>query len=133
VKDSIKNIKKAKEDYDKGKISTTEVNKTLKEMRNLLSEIKTLRDNNILAQANSKKFNFSYGENKFGEIFSYDNKIILIDFANNKTFEFDGKDFKKSDVKKETLNDATKLGDLKITGLLLDCAKTILKAEDIIL
>ncbi len=131
TKDSIKSIKKAKIDFDKDKITSIEVNKVLKEIRNLLSELKGLRDTNILTEANSKKLALIYDGNKSCDLFMYDSKIYLIDFPNDKTYEFKAQKFIESKVKREELADSSKLGDMELTGMIIDCVKDVLKAKSL--
>ena len=131
TKDSIKSIKKAKVDFDKNKITSIEVNKVLKEIRNLLSELKSLRDVNILTEANSKKLSLIYDDSKSCELFMFDNKIYLIDFSSENIFEFKAKKFVVSKMKREDLVDNSKLQDLELTGMLIDTIKDVLKAKSL--
>jgi uncharacterized protein (UPF0332 family) len=131
TKDSIKSIRKAKIDFDKKKITSIEVNKVLKEIRNLLSELKSLRDANILIEANSRKLSLIYDDSKSCELFMFDNKIYLIDFSSENIFEFKAKKFVVSKVKREDLVDNSKLADMELTGMLIDCVKDVLKAKSL--
>ena len=131
TKESIKSIKKAKVDFDKDKITSIEVNKVLKEIRNLLSELKSLRDTNILTEANSKKLALIYDGAKSCDLFMYDNKIYLIDFPNDKTYEFKSQKFIESKTKREDLADSSKLQDMELTGMIIDCVKDVLKAKSL--
>lgn len=131
TKDSIKSIKKAKIDFDKKKITSIEVNKVLKEIRNLLSELKSLRDINILSEANSKKLSIVYDDSKSCEMFMYENKIYLIDFSGDKVYEFKSKKFVVSKVDRSDLVDNSKLASLELTGMLIDCVKDVLKAKSL--
>lgn len=131
TKDSIKSIKKAKIDFDKKKITSIEVNKVLKEIRNLLSELKSLRDANILIEGNSRKLSLIYDDSKSCELFMFDNKIYLIDFSSEGIFEFKSKKFVPSKMKREDLVDNSKLTDMELTGMLIDCVKDVLKAKSL--
>jgi uncharacterized protein (UPF0332 family) len=131
TKNAIKSIKKAKIDFDKKKITSIEVNKVLKEIRNLLSELKSLRDANILIEANSRKLSLIYDDSKSCELFMFDNKIYLIDFSSENIFEFKVKKFVVSKVKREDLADNSKLADMELTGTLIDCVKDVLKAKSL--
>lgn len=131
TKESFKNIVKAKEDYDKGKIGVTEVNKTLKEIRNVLAEVKTFRDRNILSEVNRRKLSFMYDKDGSAELFNYDGKIYLFDFKSQKTFVFEGNDFKTSEVKKDSLVESTKFKNLDLNPDLFLASKKVLKAKEI--
>lgn len=131
VKSSFKEITKAKEDYEKGKISVTEVNKVLKEIRNVLSEIKSYRDNTLLSEVNRRKLTFKYGDKGSAEILAYDGKNYLIDMASNKIYDVSTEDPKESDIKRESLLDATKIGNLELNEKLITAIKKALKTDSI--
>ncbi len=133
VKKSLENSLKAKSDYEKGKITITEVNKVLKEMRNVLSEIKEYRDKNVLSEVNSKKLMIRYDENKSAELFSYDKKTILVDFAHDKIYELDSGKFIASKLLKESFEDSAKFKNLSLSEELFKAAKDVLKAKQITL
>lgn len=130
VKDSLKSVLKAKVDYDKGKITVTEVNKILKELRNILSEIKNYKNRNVMSDSNDKKLIFKY-DNKQAEMINFDNMIYLVDFSNSIVYELKGGAFVKSKLTKEDLMDISKLKTLKLEGNLLDKAKEILGAKEL--
>lgn len=133
VKSSLKDVLKAKEDYDKGKISITEVNKNVKEIRNVLTEIKSYRDNVLLSEANRRKFSFVYDDKGSAEMLVYENKTYLIDISKSNIYVFDGKTFSQSDLKREELMDNSKLSHLKLSEDLIKEAKKVLGAKDITL
>ena len=130
VKSSLKNVVKAKDDYDKGKVTVTEVNKVLKELRNILAEIKNYRDTKLLSEVNKRKLSFYYDDSKHAEIFNYDGKIYLIDLESQKTSEFKDKSFVDSSIKREELLDSSKLASLKFNDALLEAAKKKLGAKE---
>ena len=61
----------------------------------------------------------------------YDNKIYLIDFPNDKTYEFKSQKFIESKTKREDLADSSKLQDMELTGMIIDCVKDVLKAKSL--
>ncbi|MCA9487230.1 MAG: hypothetical protein KC548_06260, partial [Nanoarchaeota archaeon] len=133
VKDSLKNILKAKSEYEKGKISTTEVNKVLKEIRNVLAEIKEYRDKNIIQEINRRKLIFQYGDKKSAELLRIAGEIYLLDLSGDKLYVYKNKVFVGSDEKRETLSDNSKLERLSIDEGLLSAAKLVLKSEEFFL
>jgi len=95
VKDSIKSIIKLKEEHDKGKINITEANKFLKEVRNVLSEIKGVRESDLLGEVSKKKLQLKDENNKAIQIFNYSGKIYLIEFSTQEVYEFKEGTFNK--------------------------------------
>jgi len=79
VKASLKSMVKAKADFDKGKITITEVNKALKEVRNVHSEIRDFKNKQMANDFGRKRLIFNYDENKLSEIIKYDSKTYLLD------------------------------------------------------
>lgn len=130
ISDSLKNVLKAKADYDKGKITVTEVNKILKELRNILSEIKNYRNKDVMSQYNDKKLIFKY-DGKQAELINFDGKIYLVDLGGTEVYELGSNGFKKSKILKEDFNDATKIKSLMLDGALLDKAKLALGAKEL--
>ena len=131
VKDSLKNSIKAKSDYEKGKITVTEVNKVQKEMRLILSEIKDFRDKNVLNEVNGRKLVLKYDENKLVEFFTYDSKVYLIEFSQNKVYMLEKDKFIESKIKKEEFNDSTKFTSLEMSINLIEAAKIVLKTKSL--
>ncbi len=131
TKTALKDIIKAKADYDEGKITVTEVNKVLKELRNVMSEIKNLRESNALLETNRKKLNLVYDGKKQAEILSYDDKIYLIDYANDLVYEYKREGFTNSEQSKDSFSDVSKVNSLKLTGRLFDSAKDVLNAKEL--
>lgn len=129
VKGSLKNIVKAKSDYDAGKITVTEVNKILKEMRNVMAEIKNYRDRSLMSEVNKKRLYFKYADKKSAELLNFDGSTYLIDFADDKVFVLKGDKFTLSDNTKEDLGDTSKIVSLELSGELIEAAKKILKTE----
>ncbi len=132
VKDSLKSMIKAKADYDKDTITVTEVNKVLKDARNILSEIKEYKYKD-LGNAASKRLNLTYGENKTAEIINYDGKVYLIDSSNKKGYELDGDKHKQVKLEDIKLSDLSKYSSLKIDEKLILAAKKALDTKDIYL
>lgn len=131
LKDSLKSFLKAKEDYKKGKVTTTEVNKVLKEARNILSEIKNLKSSVFLSEINKKKITITYSKDKNAEIAFYDNKIYLFDNSEQKSYLFDKENFKESKITINDLNNDTKFEKVKLSEGLVSAIKKILKTEEI--
>jgi uncharacterized protein (UPF0332 family) len=132
VKDSLKSMIKAKADYDKDAITVTEVNKVLKEARNILSEIKEYK-NKDLGNAASKRLNLTYGENKAAEIINYDGKVYLIDSSNKRAYELEDEKSKQIKIEDIKLSDLSKYSSLKIDEKLISAAKKALNTKEIFL
>lgn len=131
VKKSLNSFIKAKTDYESGKITVTEVNKVLKEARNVMSEIKIYREKHILSQLNSRKITLSYDENKNAELINYDNKIYLLDLTNNKVFEYKKSIFEESKIDKNDLVDSSKIRTILINEDLIKNIKKTLNTKEI--
>ena len=128
---AIKNVVKAKKDYDSGKVTVTEVNKVLKELRNVLAEIKSYRDRNTLSEVNRRRLHLSYDKNKNAEILNYDGKVCMIDYGNDKVYELSSHGFEESKLRRENLGDTTKIGSLSIDDKLFESAKKALNAKEL--
>ncbi len=133
VKVALDSINKAKKDYDSGKITVTEVNKILKEIRNVLTEIKEYREKNALSEVNRKKLIITYNKDKTAELLCMDSKTYLNDLSSNKLYELEKDEFKESKTPKEELTDSDKIQNLELTSKLLDSAKKTLGAKDLFL
>lgn len=133
VKDSFDGVIKAKKDYDKGSITTTEVNKAIKEMRNILAEIKEFRDKILLSEANRRKVTLTYNGTGSAEIIDYDSKVYLQDFSNNKLYILEGKEFNELKDNEVSFLDNTKLSHVEINENLIKLVKKVLKAKSLTL
>jgi len=131
VKAAVKSIEKAKKDYDSGKSTPTEINKVLKEIRNVLSEIKEYRDTKVLSDLNNKKLIFTYDENKGAELINYNASLYLIDLSSEKVFEMKKNKFVVSKTLRSDLVDSSKVGSIKLTPELFLEVKESLKAKEL--
>lgn len=131
VKKSFAGILKAKDDYDKGSISITEVNKILKEVRNVLTEIKSYRDKSLLDEVNRRRLVLTYDGKGTLELLNYENQTYLLDTSQLKTYVLDKTVFKNSDKKKEDFVDNTKLANLEIDEALLTAVKKAVGAKSL--
>jgi len=132
VKESLNSLVKAKADFDKGKITVTEVNKVLKEVRNILTEIKSFRDKNYLKELTNKKLVLSYGENKTFELVNFGDLVYLIDNVSGNIFEL-GKNnsFTKSKKTLDDLQDNSKIKRLVSNSKLIEAVKKVLSVDEI--
>lgn len=130
VKSSFKEIQKAKSDYDKDKISGTEVNKVLKEIRNVLSEIKSYREKSFLSEANRKKLFLYYDKDKMVEVLLYESRTYMFDQSSGKLYVFNKDKFEDAQIKREDLFDNSKIGSLKLGEELIKAAKKILGVKE---
>lgn len=131
VKTSLRDTVKAKKDHEKGKLSLTEVNKVLKEARNVLKEIKEYRNKASLSEIQSRKLQIKYDERGVAEILNYENKNYLVDLTSEMVFEFVSGTFKESKKKREDLVDVEKISALSLNDKLFAEAKKILKAKEV--
>ncbi len=133
TKKSLKSLIKAKSDFDKGKITVTEVNKVLKEVRNILTEIKTYRDKNYLSELNNRRLILNYDNNKNFELINFENKVYLIKNDSNEIFELDkDNNFKKTKINLEILNDNSKINNLNLNSNLIKACEKLLKTDKIL-
>lgn len=133
VKDSVKSLLKAKADFEKGSITVTEVNKVLKEARNILAEIREYRNKNLANDFGRKRLLFNYGKDKLAEIINYDGKTYLLDITNNKGYELSAKDSKEFKIESTSFSDSSKYSSLKMDEKLLTSAKKLLGVTEIYL
>ncbi len=133
VKDSVKSMMKAKSDYEKGTLTVTEVNKTLKEVRNVFSEIRDFKNKQMANDFGRKRLIFNYGENKLAEIIKYDSKIYLLDLANNKNYELASNKAKEIKFDESSFADHTKFEAIILDESLIKTAKNTLKVKEIFL
>jgi len=133
LKESLKSFLKAKKDYDNGKITTTEVNKVLKEVRNIMTEIKNHRSSQLLDEINNKKVTISFDKDKSAQIAVYNENIYLFDISNQKNYIFTINKFKEDKIKLEDLIDNSKFSKVKLSENLISAIKLILKTEEIFL
>ncbi len=133
VKKALISIVKGKKDFDSGKITTTEVNKVLKDVRVVLAEIKEHRDKTVLSELSKKKLTLSYGENKTCEIFSYDGVEVIIDNISGDVYEKKKTKFEKVDHTRDFYLDTSKYSSLKLSEELLLSLKKLFKSDSIYL
>jgi len=85
---SIKSIKKAKKDYDLKKISITEINKVVKEIKVFLTELKTLQNDELKVLTNNlKKLNFLDENSNVYELFNYEEKTYIFSLNKNQIYK----------------------------------------------
>jgi len=131
LKESLKSFLKSKKDYDNGKITATEVNKVLKEVRVILTEIKNHRSSEILSEINKKKVTINYDKDKVCEIAVYNKHIYLFNISSQKNYIFNVNKFKEDKVKIEDLMDNSKFEKVKLSEDLISAIKLVLKTEDL--
>jgi uncharacterized protein (UPF0332 family) len=127
IKLSLKSFLKVKKEYEKKPINVIELNKSLKEVRNIMSEIKNYRDKFYLEEISSNKYIISYipkGEknSRSAEIFSVNDEIYLNELSNNEIYKF----VQEGLFKKVTKNEKMKLKESKLKKAFID--DKILKA-----
>ena len=133
LKKSLHSIVKGKADFDSGKITTTEVNKVLKDVRYVLAEIKEYRDRNVISELSKKKLTLTYSDKKSCEVFSYDGTLVLVETATGDVYEMNKKKFEKVDKTRESYVDTSKFGSLELSELLFGAVKKLFKVEEIYL
>ncbi len=131
VKKSLTSIVKGKKDFDSGKITTTEVNKVLKDVRVVLAEIKEYRDKAVLSELSKRKLTLSYGENKTCEVFSYGGVVIAIDNVSGDVFEKKENSFEKIEATKDSYVDTSKYASLQLSEELLSQLKELFNSDSI--
>ncbi len=124
IKKSLTNFQKAKQDYDKGKATNTEINKVLKEARNIMAEIKNYRDTNLLSEINDKKIILKYDENKSAELLNSDGNIYLLVLESGKTYKLDT-EFKEEKVNFQEIQSG-KLKSIALNAKLLTALEKLL-------
>lgn len=135
VKKSVKNVLKTKADYDAGKVTVTEVNKVLKEARNVFSEIKSLRESSMIDELSNKKVVLTLDESKTAEVLNFDSAVYLIDNSSNEIYKFDDKNstFDKFDGSRDDFLDVAKLSQISINENLIKAIKETLKSKELFL
>jgi uncharacterized protein (UPF0332 family) len=133
VKSSLKSILKAKKDFDSGKITTTEVNKTLKEIRNVLAEVKDYRDRTLMSELSKRKLRLTYEPNKQCEIFNYDGVLYLYDLSSQNYFSIDleKKTFSSAAKTENDFVDTSKFTSISLSSELLELIKKHFKVKEL--
>ena len=125
---SIENVVKAKEDYKKGKLTVTEVNKIQKEARTILLEIKILKEKNVI-QTSKNVLGLIYGDGLTAEIFSTGKGVFLVKKDTEQCFKLVGKEFVK--CLPENVKDLSQRTELLLTSQLISSAKKLLKVRQL--
>ncbi len=124
---SLKQIIKAKSDYDNKKITSSEVNKALKEGRQLLTELRNLKENEILKTEKKIKIDIKAND-KIVSLYRSNNQIFLID--ENNVYKLNNNEFEIIDrVEFEKLNKDL-FNEIKINENLFKALKDYLGTED---
>lgn len=131
VEEYVNNLIKTKELFEKGKSTSSQINKVLKEVRNVMAEIKDYRDKKILSDMNNRKLVLTYNDSKQIELVNYENKIYLIELSQDKVYELTKDKFKESKLKREEFFDTTKIFSISIDENLISALKKILKVDSI--
>jgi len=124
---NLEDIIKAKEEYKKGEITLTEVNKILKEGRILLSELKKIEENKILEKEKNKKLIFRTLNNETGELFKVNNELYLI--FKNEYYKLNNGKFDKI----EELPEYERFDELILSKKLYETLISFLKIDSIVL
>jgi uncharacterized protein (UPF0332 family) len=130
IKKSLNNFVKAKADFDKGKITASEVNKVLKESRNIQAEIKNYRDNTLLSEINKMKVSLTYDKNKVVELANAEGKVYLYNLEQNKIYLYKAGKFAEEKITWQEVIDKN-LEKVSIDQKLIDAVKTLLKVKEI--
>ncbi len=129
VKKYLSNFIKTKDELGKRTLTSTEINQSLKQARNILSEIRDYRNKLLSSSVKKNRLLIKHGENLNAEIISYDGNIFVIDVPNNKIINIENN--KKEEYSEKIFTDTTKFSDIEIDEKLIVKIKKALKAEKI--
>ena len=132
VESSIKNILKTKKDFDTKKVTITEINKCIKELKVIIKEIKNLKeDMKLTFFQNQKRMFFRCEKNRSYELFKFDKVIYIYNFEENKIFE--NKENKFVETKKilDNFSHIDKFESIELNENLINLIKKSFKIEKI--
>ena len=132
VESSIKNILKTKKDFDTKKVTITEINKCIKELKVAIKEIKNLKeDMKLTFFQNQKRMFFRCEKNRSYELFKFDKVIYIYNFEENKIFE--NKENKFVETKKilDNFSHIDKFESIELNENLINLIKKSFKIEKI--
>lgn len=133
VSTSLDNISRAKTDYEEDKITVTEVNKVLKEIRNVLAEVKSYKNRALSGESQEKKLSLKTSSGKSVELFNYDEVTYLFDMAEEKLYSLTDNGFEEVEEDTVEFSDPSKYGGFAVDSSLFTYAKEVLGNEDIYL
>ena len=134
VEKSFDEILKNKKDLDQNKLTQTEVNKVIKQIRICLVEVKNIKQKGLLNIVKSQnKLLFTYNENQRAEVFKYENKIYLIKLDNNELSTLIKNNFEKSNKTPMDFTETENFEKIKFETSLIDKVKNFLKVKEIYL
>ena len=111
-----------------GSITSLEANKTIKDIRNISSEIRSIKENSYLSNSNSHKISMTYEDNNEVEIFSILGTIYLHDLTTSKIFELD---IKKKTSRAATMPQTLDYEKIQISTGLIETIKKVLGTKEI--
>lgn len=135
VKKSFLQVKKAIKDFNEDKITTIEVNKALKEMRNIQAEIKEYKNSRFIKAVTNKKLILKYGKEslKTIELFNYEDKIYLNLLNEEKLYSLNDKNkFIEEKILASSLSDINKLSSILVSDILIKEIKKVIKTDVLI-
>jgi uncharacterized protein (UPF0332 family) len=134
VKEGIKDLLKAKKDYESDNLSVTEVNKVLKETRSVLTEIKEYKGKSLVdSYFRDKKVSFIYDKDKNAELMNYDGVVYLIDPSSDKYFKFEKNGFVEIELTEDSFLESSKYKNINLNEDLISNIKSVLKTKEIYL
>ncbi|MFW6285865.1 MAG: hypothetical protein ACOC16_01710 [Nanoarchaeota archaeon] len=134
TKASIKSLLKAKKDYEKGNLSVTEVNKVLKEIRTVLTEIKDYKSKSLVdTYLKDKKILINYNDNKSAQLINYNDNIYLMDLEKDDLYKLNNDKFEKIQYDEKEFLDPKEYKNIKFDESLIGKVKEILKTKEIYL
>ena len=131
VSSSLENIWRAKNDYYGGKITVTEVNKVLKEIRNVLAEVKSYKNRDLSGEVEDKKMTMRTSDDRTFELFNYDEQFYLLDLSKEKLYYLN--DDEEFELQDEIYNfsDPSKFSSFELKPQIIERIKSTLGADKI--
>ena len=129
VTEAMVSIRKAKKDYDENNLTQTEVNSVLKDIRNVLAEIKDYRDRNILSELNKKRIPLNYSSGMVAELFNYAGTIYLN--VSGTVYEYRADGFEETSKKDDEFKHPSEYGSVKLSEDLLQKVRDVLGVDEI--
>lgn len=127
VEESINNIDKVFKQLEEGKITSLEANKAIKDIRNISSEVRLIKEKSYEINTTNKLI-FKYGDDKKCEVYSIDSTLYLQTLEETKVYKLDISKKKGEEVK---IPQSIDFENVEISTQLIETLKKVLETKNI--
>lgn len=127
VEDSIKNIDKVIKQLEDGKITSLEANKAIKDIRNISSEVRLIKEKSHVSTTTNKLV-FKYDNNKKCEVFSIDSNIYVNSLEDAKVYLVNTS---SKSAKEVSMPQLVNFESIEINTELIETLKKVLKTKSL--